>query len=69
MTKHVRIENADTSTWPVRVTTQLKDADGNWVDQPNPVQLDTPAAMLNDYICSGKRFVIEELYPEGRTLS
>lgn len=60
MTKQVRIENADTSNWPVRVTVQHKDAEGNWVDQPNPVQLDHPTKMTETYLTSSRRLVIEE---------
>jgi hypothetical protein len=65
MTKQIRIENADTSTWPVRVTVQHKtfDAEGNatgWADA-DKVQLDHPTKMHETYITSGRRLVIEEL--------
>lgn len=60
MTKQIRIENADTSNWPVRVTVQHKNAAGEWVDQPNPVQLDHPTGMMMEYLTSGRRIVIEE---------
>lgn len=60
MTKQVRIENADTSNWPVRVTIQHKDADGNWIDQPGATQIDRPTQMTEQYITSGRRLVIEE---------
>lgn len=60
MTKQVRIENADTSNWPVRVTVQHKDADGNWIDQPSPVQIDRPTQMTETYLTSHRRLVIEE---------
>lgn len=60
MTKQIRIENADTSTWPVRVTVQHKDADGNWVDQPGAVQIDSPCRMTEQYLTSHRRLVIEE---------
>lgn len=61
MTKQVRIENADTSNWPVRVTIQHKDpVNGEWVDQPYPVQLDMPTAMTEQYLTSTRRIVIEE---------
>ena len=85
MTKQVRIENADTSNWPVsafsmwtclvmlafqavtrtsnwpvRVTVQHKDADGNWVDQPGAVQIDRPTQMTETYLTSHRRLVIEE---------
>jgi hypothetical protein len=60
MTKTVRIENADTSTYPVRVTGQYKDVDGNWVDETSSTQLDHPTAMTSAGIHSGRRLVIEE---------
>ncbi len=60
MTKQVRIENADTSNWPVRVTIEHKDADGNWVPQPGSVQIDIPTAMTQQYLTSHRRLVIEE---------
>lgn len=60
MTKQVRIENADTSNWPVRVTVQHKNEAGDWVDQPNPVQLDSPCRMTETYLTSHRRLVIEE---------
>lgn len=61
MTKQVRIENADTSTGPVRVTIQHKHPEtGEWVDQPSPVQIDRPTAMTEQYLTSTRRIVIEE---------
>lgn len=60
MTKQIRIENADTSNWPVRVTVQHKDAEGNWIDQPSPVQIDSPCRMTEQYLTSHRRLVIEE---------
>ena len=60
MTKQVRIENADTSSWPVRVTVQHKNAEGEWVDQPGAVQIDYPCQMTQQYLTSTRRLVIEE---------
>jgi len=60
MTKTVRIENADTSNWPVRVTAQHKNEAGEWVDQPSPVQLDHPTRQTEQYLTSSRRLVIEE---------
>lgn len=61
MTKQVRIENADTSNWPVRVTIQHKHSEtGEWFDQPEQVQLDHPTAMTTNYLTSTRRIVIEE---------
>lgn len=60
MSKQIRIENADNSNWPVRVTVQQKNAEGNWIDQSGPVQLDTPCRMTEQYLTSHRRLVIEE---------
>lgn len=60
MTKSVRIENADTSNHPVRVTVQERNASGEWVDRPSPVQLDHPTFMTTLTIYDGRRLVIEE---------
>ena len=60
MTKQVRIENADNSNWPVRVTIEHKSADGSWVAQPGSVQLDSPTKMTEQYLTSTRRIVIEE---------
>lgn len=64
MTKHVRIENADTSSHKVRVRVEHKDAAGNWVpaDAGSPdVRLDYPAQMLTAMIHSTRRLVVEEV--------
>lgn len=65
MTKKVRIENADTSSHPVRVTAQRKNADGVWVDDEAVyvVQIDQPTMQTEQFIHSGRRLVIEELPP------
>lgn len=61
MTKQVRIENADNSNWPVRVTAQVKNVEGEWVNESSaPVQLDYPCAMTQQYLTSTRRLVIEE---------
>lgn len=59
MTKQVRIENADTSSWPVRVTVQNKNAEGEWVDAES-VQIDYPTQMTQQYLTSNRRFIVEE---------
>ena len=59
MTKHVRIENADTSTYKVKV--YIEDlVDGQWVRVPTPHDLDYPTALTSQYIHSTRRLVIEE---------
>lgn len=60
MTKSVRIENGDTSDHKVRAQVQVKDAEGNWVNDGPPVSLDYPTAMANITIWRGKRFIVEE---------
>lgn len=60
MTKKVRIENADTSTWPVRVMVQHKNEAGEWVDEPGGVQIDSPCQFTEQYLHSHRRIVIEE---------
>lgn len=62
MTKKVRIENADTSTWKVRVFIERKDADGNWkrTDEEAPSCIDFPTALHEGYIHSHQRLVVEE---------
>lgn len=60
MTKQIRIENADTSNWPVRVTVQHKNEAGEWIDQPGPVQIDRPTQMTETYLTSHRRLVVEE---------
>lgn len=61
MTKLIRIENADNSNLPVRVTIQHKNPEtGEWVDQPGSVQLNVPTAMTEQYLTSHRRIVIEE---------
>jgi hypothetical protein len=60
MTKQVRIENADTSNHPVRVTAQVKNEAGEWVDEPGYTQINNPTAMVHAYIHAGRRIIIEE---------
>jgi hypothetical protein len=60
MTKQVRIENADTSSWPVRVTVENKSAAGEWITE-RVVQIDNPTQMTEQYLTSSRRIVIEEL--------
>lgn len=59
MTKAIRIENADTSTYKVRV--YFEDlVQGEWVRQPVPYEIDFPTALTTQYIHSTRRLVIEE---------
>lgn len=62
MTKTVRIENADANSSVLRITTQYRNADNEWVDSPAdcPVVLGHPTASLTDTLGSRKRFIVEE---------
>jgi len=62
MTKTVRIENADTSSYKVVVRAQVKNADGVWADDTNekPIELPHPTALAQVSIHSHKRYIVEE---------
>jgi hypothetical protein len=67
MTKYIRIENADTSSYKIKVTTQQKRYDfelekltDEWVDTKVDI-LSNPTQMLNPYLTSTQRFIIEEI--------
>lgn len=61
MTKTVRIENADTSDYKVKVTIQDKNSiSGEWVDT-QVINLDYPTAQTNNmYLTSTRRLIVEE---------
>jgi hypothetical protein len=60
MTKKVRIENADTTEHKVRVF--LEDLiDGQWVRSDIAVYLTAPCTLMEHYIWSERRLVIEEV--------
>ena len=60
MTKTVRIENADTSDYRVKITVQDKGINGDWQDI-QVVNLDYPTAQSNGlYLTSTRRFIVEE---------
>lgn len=61
MTKTVRIENADTSDYKVKVTIQDKNSvSGEWVDTA-VINLDYPTAQTNGiYLTSTRRLIVEE---------
>ena len=63
MTKHVRIENADTSNHIVKVLVQDKvfDADGSKWETIRTILLDYPTAMTEQTIFGTRRLIIEEL--------
>lgn len=63
MTKAIRIENADTSAHKVRVFMETKNEAGEWVrgEAPRFVDLNTPTQLVQDYVHSGQRLVVEEV--------
>jgi len=63
MTKNVRVENADTSSYRVRVRAQYKNADGEWVDagpEEGAIELPYPASLAQSTIHGTKRLIVEE---------
>jgi len=62
MTKSVRIENADTSTYKVRIRAQEKAADGEWLDSltEKVTELLYPTSITTVGIHATKRYVVEE---------
>lgn len=61
MTKKIRIENADTSTHKVRAYTEDL-VDGEWVRNPDSrLELDHPTTLVEQYIYSTRRIVVEEV--------
>lgn len=66
MTKHVRIENADTSTFKVIVETWDKGQNGEPDTLVSTQRLDYPTAMTNSntYLTSTRYLVVKEA-PEG----
>lgn len=66
MIKYVRIENADTAPWKVKVTVQDRVYDpitqsmsDEWTNTKT-FDLNYPTAMLNEYLTNTRRFIIEE---------
>lgn len=61
MTKHVRIENADTSDHKVKVFIEERSNTGEWIrGEQEPMPLSYPTAMTTLMIHSGRRLVVEE---------
>jgi hypothetical protein len=63
VTKAIRIENADTSNHKVRVFVEQKNEAGEWVrgETPRFVDLNTPTQLVQDYVHSSQRLVVEEV--------
>ena len=61
MTKTVRIENADTSTWKVKIVAEYLQEDGTWKESIEPPQvLHYPADLATLTVWKGKRLVVSE---------
>lgn len=62
MTKQIRIENADTSTFKAQLRVQHKMPSGEWVDSAEaPKPLHSPCAMQHEYLTDSRRIIVEEL--------
>ncbi|CAN5858518.1 hypothetical protein BH11PSE13_BH11PSE13_12270 [soil metagenome] len=63
VTKQIRIENADQSTWKAQLRVQQK-INGEWIDSAEPPKpLHSPCSMQTEYLTDSRRIVIEELPP------
>jgi hypothetical protein len=60
MTKMIRVENADTSTYKVKVHVEDLQPNGSWL-RTETLDCDYPTAMVNKGITSTRRLVIEEV--------
>ena len=59
MTKMIRIENADTSSYKVKA--YVEDfVDGEWKRSGDVISLDHPTAMKEAYLTNTRRVVVEE---------
>jgi hypothetical protein len=62
MPKHARMLNVTASfTRSARVTVQIKDKNGKWVDQDNPTVINAQVGAAVESITSQRRIVIEEV--------
>ena len=60
MTKSVRIENADTSTYTVIVEIWDKGQDGAPDTKVKEINLDHPTMMATDYLTSSRYMIVRE---------
>lgn len=59
MTKQIRVENADTSSFRVRL--YIEDLiDGSWIRTQPATELDYPTCLATAYLTSTRRVVVEE---------
>lgn len=61
MTKYVRIENADTSSYKVVVEIWSKGGDGAPDVKEREVPLSHPTAMCNEYLTSHRYMIVREV--------
>lgn len=62
MTKQIRIENADQSTFKAQIRVQHKMPSGEWVDSAEPPKpIHTPCSMTTEYLTDSRRIIVEEL--------
>lgn len=62
MTKSVRIENADTSKYKIKVHIERKNLEGDWVRAEKESQLlSYPTALTTMLIHEAQRLVVEEI--------
>ena len=57
--KRVRVENADLSTPSVKVTAQVLNRDGAWVDEPHHQLLALPTAQTEFFLSPERRLIVE----------
>lgn len=61
MTKQIRIENADNSTFKAQTRVQHK-INGQWVDSAEPPKpIHNPTSMATEYLTDSRRIIVEEL--------
>lgn len=57
--KRVRVENADPSPTPLKVTPQIRTHDGTWVDEPHFQSLSLPTSQGEFYLSGERRLIVE----------
>lgn len=63
MTKHIRVENADTSDYKVQVEIWDKNSEGDVLVKTE--ELNYPTSMLQTYITGSRYLVVKELPKNG----
>ncbi len=60
MTKKIRVENADASTYKVRVHIEQLRTDGTWERTGTFHDIDHPAQLIELYVHTHQRLIVEE---------